>query len=205
MVGNGRGSVSSPAVPSASNFGGMPSDGGANPLIFGRGDEPGRIQHRHRIDRRRGEPMDEQGENRRQPDEPPRPPFAGDHHQQQRHRRRQRHKHQRPLKLPGQDNGLNAARIVSPCGVRPIRHHRRRQRPDDDQTQGKQHGGTITAESVACERMSLPREPVGYAAGLYAALHDLDAADVQRIIVAKPPDGDDWLAIRDRISRMGHR
>jgi L-threonylcarbamoyladenylate synthase len=50
-------------------------------------------------------------------------------------------------------------------------------------------------------RIDLPREPIGYAAGLYAALHALDAAGVQRIVVARPPDGDDWLAIRDRLRR----
>jgi L-threonylcarbamoyladenylate synthase len=50
-------------------------------------------------------------------------------------------------------------------------------------------------------RINLPREPIGYAAGLYAALHQLDAAGVQRIFVSRPPDTDDWLAIRDRLSR----
>lgn len=50
-------------------------------------------------------------------------------------------------------------------------------------------------------RVDLPREPIGYAAGLYAGLHELDATGVQRIIVAKPPDSDDWLAIRDRLQR----
>jgi L-threonylcarbamoyladenylate synthase len=50
-------------------------------------------------------------------------------------------------------------------------------------------------------RIDLPREPVGYAAGLYAALHALDAAGVQRIVVAKPPESDNWLAIRDRLRR----
>jgi L-threonylcarbamoyladenylate synthase len=50
-------------------------------------------------------------------------------------------------------------------------------------------------------RLDLPRDPIGFAAGLYAALHALDAAGVSRIVVAQPPDGDDWLAIRDRLNR----
>jgi L-threonylcarbamoyladenylate synthase len=56
-------------------------------------------------------------------------------------------------------------------------------------------------EVAAAVRIELPRDPVVYAAGLYAALHDLDAAGVQHIVVAKPPEGDDWLAIRDRLRR----
>ncbi len=47
----------------------------------------------------------------------------------------------------------------------------------------------------------LPRDPEAYAAQLYAVLHDLDAAGVDRIIVAGPPETDEWLAIRDRLSR----
>lgn len=50
-------------------------------------------------------------------------------------------------------------------------------------------------------RIDLPREPIGFAAGLYAALHVLDAVGVRRIVVAKLPEGDDWLAIRDRFNR----
>jgi L-threonylcarbamoyladenylate synthase len=50
-------------------------------------------------------------------------------------------------------------------------------------------------------RLDLPREPIGYAAGFYAALHALDAAGVRRIVVACPPTGEDWLAIRDRLNR----
>jgi L-threonylcarbamoyladenylate synthase len=50
-------------------------------------------------------------------------------------------------------------------------------------------------------RIDLPRDPIAYAARLNAALHDLDADGVDRIVVAQPPDSDDWLAIRDRLSR----
>jgi L-threonylcarbamoyladenylate synthase len=47
----------------------------------------------------------------------------------------------------------------------------------------------------------LPTDPVGYAAGLYAALHRLDAIGLNRIVVAALPTGEDWLALRDRLRR----
>ncbi|MCS7045458.1 MAG: L-threonylcarbamoyladenylate synthase [Gemmataceae bacterium] len=47
----------------------------------------------------------------------------------------------------------------------------------------------------------LPADPVGYAAGMYAALHRLDAAGLERIIVEAPPPDDAWLAVRDRLMR----
>jgi L-threonylcarbamoyladenylate synthase len=55
---------------------------------------------------------------------------------------------------------------------------------------------------VVCIR--LPREPVGYAAGLYAALHELDNQGVERVVVARPPYDDAWLAVRDRLQRAAH-
>jgi L-threonylcarbamoyladenylate synthase len=50
-------------------------------------------------------------------------------------------------------------------------------------------------------RVELPRDPAAYAARLYAALHDLDAAGVERIVAARPPDDEGWLAVRDRLRR----
>jgi L-threonylcarbamoyladenylate synthase len=47
----------------------------------------------------------------------------------------------------------------------------------------------------------LPSDPAGYAAHLYAVLHELDAAGLDRILVTLPPDTDDWLAVRDRLRR----
>jgi L-threonylcarbamoyladenylate synthase len=47
----------------------------------------------------------------------------------------------------------------------------------------------------------LPADAVGYAASLYAALHRLDQAGVERIIVEQPPHGDAWLAVHDRLRR----
>jgi L-threonylcarbamoyladenylate synthase len=50
-------------------------------------------------------------------------------------------------------------------------------------------------------RVTMPKEPSAYAAKLYAALHDLDMAGVERIVVAEPPTGEEWLAVRDRLRR----
>jgi L-threonylcarbamoyladenylate synthase len=47
----------------------------------------------------------------------------------------------------------------------------------------------------------LPDDPAGYAAGLYAALHELDEAGVDRIVVELPPDAEEWLAVHDRLRR----
>jgi L-threonylcarbamoyladenylate synthase len=60
------------------------------------------------------------------------------------------------------------------------------------------------AEVLGAERVELPSEPIAYAAGLYAALHDLDAGGVERIVVARPPEGEAWLAVRDRLRRAAH-
>jgi L-threonylcarbamoyladenylate synthase len=47
----------------------------------------------------------------------------------------------------------------------------------------------------------LPSDAAGYAAQLYAVLHELDDASLDRIIVTLPPDTEDWLAVRDRLRR----
>jgi L-threonylcarbamoyladenylate synthase len=47
----------------------------------------------------------------------------------------------------------------------------------------------------------MPREAEAYAARLYAVLHALDEAEVERIVVAAPPETEAWLAVRDRLRR----
>jgi L-threonylcarbamoyladenylate synthase len=47
----------------------------------------------------------------------------------------------------------------------------------------------------------LSADPREYAADLYAALHRLDDAGVATILVRRPPETEDWLAIRDRLGR----
>lgn len=46
----------------------------------------------------------------------------------------------------------------------------------------------------------LPNTPDGYAAGLYAALHDLDARS-DEIVIESPPSDAAWEAIHDRLRR----
>lgn len=57
------------------------------------------------------------------------------------------------------------------------------------------------ADVAGAVRHTMPSNAVEYAARLYAVLHDLDDAGVDRIIVALPPDGEEWLAIGDRLRR----
>jgi L-threonylcarbamoyladenylate synthase len=47
----------------------------------------------------------------------------------------------------------------------------------------------------------MPGDPAGYAARLYATLHALDGAGLDRIVVARPPEAEEWLAVRDRLRR----
>jgi L-threonylcarbamoyladenylate synthase len=47
----------------------------------------------------------------------------------------------------------------------------------------------------------LSSDPREYAADLYAALHRLDDGGVATILVQEPPQTEDWLAVRDRLSR----
>jgi L-threonylcarbamoyladenylate synthase len=54
-------------------------------------------------------------------------------------------------------------------------------------------------ESVRVQ--SLPDAADKYAAGLYAALHELDAQGLDRLIVTLPPHSEAWLAVHDRLRR----
>lgn len=47
----------------------------------------------------------------------------------------------------------------------------------------------------------MPNDPEAYATRLYSALHSLDEAHVDRIVVDALPSALDWLAIRDRLNR----
>jgi L-threonylcarbamoyladenylate synthase len=50
----------------------------------------------------------------------------------------------------------------------------------------------------------MPECPAGYAAQLYAVLHQLDDAGLDRLVVSLPPDTEAWAAIRDRLRRAAH-
>ncbi len=63
--------------------------------------------------------------------------------------------------------------------------------------------GVLTYETAGAEDAAevLSADPREYAADLYAALHRLDDAAVATILVQEPPQTEDWLAVRDRLSR----
>ena len=50
-------------------------------------------------------------------------------------------------------------------------------------------------------RLIAPPQADEYERRLYALLHQLDAAGVQRILVARPPQGPQWEAVLDRLQR----
>ena len=62
--------------------------------------------------------------------------------------------------------------------------------------------GVLTFETadLAGEEI-LSADPREYAADLYAALHRLDDAGVGTILVQEPPQTEEWLAVRDRLTR----
>lgn len=60
--------------------------------------------------------------------------------------------------------------------------------------------GARSADDRLVKR-TLPNDPTGFAHGLYAAVHDLDTAGVDRIVVDSPPFDEPWRAVRDRLER----
>jgi L-threonylcarbamoyladenylate synthase len=58
--------------------------------------------------------------------------------------------------------------------------------------------GPIRPEWVA---LTMPNDAAGYATQLYAALHTLDDAGLDWIVVDLPPKTDEWLAVHDRLRR----
>jgi L-threonylcarbamoyladenylate synthase len=47
----------------------------------------------------------------------------------------------------------------------------------------------------------LPATPAEFGQRLYATLRDLDALGAPRLLVEEPPAGDEWAAVRDRLTR----
>jgi L-threonylcarbamoyladenylate synthase len=61
---------------------------------------------------------------------------------------------------------------------------------------------------AACDSLRLiimPDEPEAYAARLYAAMHELDALPLTRLVADAPPASEAWLAVRDRLLRASDR
>lgn len=59
----------------------------------------------------------------------------------------------------------------------------------------------VDLDALSAEAVMLPDQPAGYARGLYAALHELDARGCEVIFVAEVPNTPAWAGIRDRLRR----
>ena len=62
----------------------------------------------------------------------------------------------------------------------------------------------IAQASIADREIRMPAEPKEYAAQLYGLLHELDGQGFDWIAVEFPPDGPEWAAIRDRLTRAAY-
>jgi L-threonylcarbamoyladenylate synthase len=51
---------------------------------------------------------------------------------------------------------------------------------------------------------TLPPDPAGYAARLYAAMHTLDDLGCRLIVAEALPDAPGWMALQDRLMRAAH-
>jgi L-threonylcarbamoyladenylate synthase len=62
----------------------------------------------------------------------------------------------------------------------------------------------IEHEATAARTVRMPAQPEAYAAQLYRRLHELDREGLDWIAVEFPPDGREWAAIRDRLTRAAY-
>jgi L-threonylcarbamoyladenylate synthase len=77
-----------------------------------------------------------------------------------------------------------------------------------DEVEGHPDAAESTVAWLSCgplpkgaRGIALSADPSGYAQGLYAALRELDASPAHRILVIRPPAGEAWTAIHDRLER----
>lgn len=77
-----------------------------------------------------------------------------------------------------------------------------------DEVEGHPDAAESTVAWLSCGPLpggatgiALSADPTGYAQGLYAALRELDAGPARRILVIRPPAGEAWAAIHDRLGR----
>ncbi len=66
---------------------------------------------------------------------------------------------------------------------------------------GEFEAGLTFGEPFHKLQIGMPRDPLGYAARLYAALHRLDKQDLAEIVVESPPEEPAWEAVNDRLRR----
>jgi len=72
----------------------------------------------------------------------------------------------------------------------------------DERHAGRRLGAMVRTVSVSHDLVErMPADPIGYAARLYSALHALDDAGCDVIVVERVPDSAEWLGVRDRLER----
>ncbi|MEO7108801.1 MAG: L-threonylcarbamoyladenylate synthase [Polyangiaceae bacterium] len=60
---------------------------------------------------------------------------------------------------------------------------------------------TTTAGNAAIQLRVLPADAAGFATAIFATLHELDDLECDLILVEAPPSTDDWIAVKDRLTR----
>jgi L-threonylcarbamoyladenylate synthase len=80
---------------------------------------------------------------------------------------------------------------------------------EDEERAGRSVGAILIVVGIPVTDtrrcIKLAGDPTQYAASLYAALHDLDDAGVDVIVVERPPEQPEWQAVLDRLARGAHR
>ncbi len=71
-----------------------------------------------------------------------------------------------------------------------------------DELDGKLDGEFNKGETALT--INMPTVPEGYAARIYAALHEMDEFGVDHIVAELPPNTDDWVGVLDRLKRAVH-
>jgi L-threonylcarbamoyladenylate synthase len=64
---------------------------------------------------------------------------------------------------------------------------------------------SLTRLCATSVQIPMPRDPRGYAARLYAAIHELEEGNPEEIQIETPPESPEWDAIWDRLRRMSFR
>jgi L-threonylcarbamoyladenylate synthase len=67
------------------------------------------------------------------------------------------------------------------------------------------HGVVVSHRPGAHDALLMPTSPKGYAAALYATLHELDGQELDWIAVERVPSDAAWAGIRDRLMRAAAR
>ncbi|HEX2081692.1 MAG TPA: L-threonylcarbamoyladenylate synthase [Longimicrobium sp.] len=78
----------------------------------------------------------------------------------------------------------------------------------EEADRGKRVGGVLlddAGDPRIAPVVRMPADPAGYASRLYAALHELDDADCDLILIDAPPDAPAWAGVRDRLRRAAAR